>query len=183
MMEPIAEEAEASEHGKQVEDSVLDRIASLVKMLANAEQASSPEASPGLLVQQDDACMELRKLARTSTANKDLIGKLGGINALLKTMKADAKKGKVRAGPISALEDIAARHASNSAALLKLGGVEAVLQAMEQHPENPQVQHTGCKVLQNAAMATQQSQEQVASLGGAEAIVRAMAAHPTIACV
>merc|ERR1719454_945924 len=111
------------EQGKAEEDSVLARIASLVKTLV--AECSSQEA--GL---QEKACRELRHLARTSSENKDLIGKLGGIDAVIRTMKANAKRGKVQGSPISALEDIAARHVQNSQALMKLGGVETVLQAM-----------------------------------------------------
>merc|ERR1719454_603635 len=121
------------EQGKAEEDSVLARIASLVKTLV--ADCSSQEA--GL---QEKACRELRHLARTSSEHKDLIGKLGGIDAVIKTMKANSKKGKRQAGPISTLEDIAARHAKNCEDLLNLGGVETVLEALEQHLKDPSVQ-------------------------------------------
>jgi len=140
--------------------------------------------APGSLYKlRDEACKELRQLARECPENKDLIGGLGGVEALLFAMRASSDKGEAQIGPISTLENITARHAKNCKLLLKLGGPEMLLQAMEKHLEEPQVQHMGSRLLLNAAMCSQKSQEQVVSLGGIEAVIRAMAAHTTVASI
>jgi hypothetical protein len=163
--------------GSTHEDNMsIRRIEDLVKTLY--------AKAPGSLYKlRDEVCNELRQLARECPENKDHIGALGGVEALLVAMRGSADKAEAQIGPLSTLENIIARHAKNCRLLLKLGGVETVLQTMQQHRDKPQIQHFGAKALLNTAMCSQNAQEQVVSLGGIEAIVRAMAAHTTVASV
>ncbi|CAE8639895.1 unnamed protein product [Polarella glacialis] len=133
-------------------------------------------ADSGSAFTQEQGCEALRNLV-VDDATRSLVAEKGGIQAVMRAIRAHRSEPGVQGHCFGTLTHLAASVA-NRKVISSFGGLSEVLSAMDFHRSSALVQYKACAVLANFA-ASASEQLEVASLGGVEAALRAMQQHPT----